>query len=382
MIYIAISSHNNYMCSSKTIVVLSSATRSSGSYMIYKQFISHLADYVNMNKYYIFIDPNMYQPLIDGVEYIYESNHSWGRRIYMDQIGWSKVLKKRGIRPDLIISLQNTAMLTNLPQILYYHTPLSFYPNKWSPFKKRERIMFLYKYIYPFFVKQTLSYKTHVIVQIPFIKKAFMRQFHWAEDKVHIMFPDLEDIDINSIKDAAFPKSEIHFVYPATPLPYKQHTTIVQAVKILRKNYPKIYEKIRVHFTITPQELPELYTFVQMNNLENQIIFQGKISHKELLEMYKASAGLLFPSTIETLGLPLIEAAKFGLPIIASDMDYAKEVLDCYDGVEFIPFNDYSKWAEQIKSICLKKNRYPAMARKSSSWPDFFKLVEKMSHSI
>ena len=119
---------------SKVIVVLSSATRFSGSYMIYKQFINHLVDYVGGNRYYIFIDPNMYHPLIDGVEYIYESNHSWGRRIYMDQIGWNRAFKKRGIRPDLIISLQNTAMVTDLPQILYYHTSLSFYPNKWNPF--------------------------------------------------------------------------------------------------------------------------------------------------------------------------------------------------------------------------------------------------------
>lgn len=363
---------------SKTIVVLSSATRFSGSYMIYKQFINHLADYANGDKYYIFIDPKMYHPLIDGVEYIYESNHSWFRRIYMDQIGWNKVLKKKGIHPDLIISLQNTAMVTDLPQILYYHTPLSFYPNRWNPLKRSERGMFLYKYVYPFFVKRTLSNRTYVVVQIPFIKKAFVRQFHWPEERINVMFPDLEEINVKAIKPCAFQKDEYHFVYPATPLPYKQHETIVQAVKFLKDNYPKVGESIRIHFTITPQEMPDLYTIVRSNSLEHQILFQGKISHEKLLEMYKASVGLLFPSTIETLGLPLIEAARFGLPIIASDMDYAKEVLEGYDGVEFIPYNDYAKWAERIKEICLKRNRFPAMAEKTSSWPDFFDKVKNV----
>lgn len=363
---------------SKTIVVLSSATRFSGSYMIYKQFISHLPAYINEYKYYIFIDPAMYHPQINGVEYIFESNHSWARRIYMDQIGWNKVLKKKGIHPDLVISLQNTAMITNLPQILYYHTPLSFYPNKWNPLKKSERGMFLYKYVYPVFVKRTLSKKTHVIVQIPFIKKAFMRQFHWPDEMMHVMFPDLEKINAQAIKPAAFPKEEYHFVYPATPLPYKQHKTIILAVKYLRDNNSGIGERIRVHFTVTSQDFPDLYRFVHSNNLENQIIFQGKIPHEKLLEMYQSSVGLLFPSTIETLGLPLIEAARFGLPIIASDMDYAKEVLDGYEGVEFIPYNNYTEWAEQMKVICLNRKRFPAMTERMSSWPDFFQLIKSI----
>lgn len=366
------------MNQSKTIVVLSSATRFSGSYMIYKQFINHLADNINGYKYYIFIDSGMYHPRIEGVEYVYESNHSWARRIYMDWIGWNKLLKSKGIYPDLIVSLQNTAMITELPQILYYHTPLSFYPNKWNPLKKNERGMFLYKYIYPFFVKLTLSKRTNVVVQIPFIKRAFMKQFHWPEDQIYVMFPDLEKISINEIESDIFPSDEYHFVYPATPLPYKQHETIVQAVRLLKHNEPEIGERIRIHFTVTSQELPILHTFVQSNDLNDQIIFQGKISHDRLLEIYKSSKGLLFPSTIETLGLPLIEAAKLGLPIIASDMDYAKEVLDGYTGVTFVPYNKYNQWAEKIKEICLKGKRFPAIADKTSSWPDFFHLIEKV----
>lgn len=362
----------------KTIVVLSSATRFSGSYMIYKQFINHLADNINGYKYYIFIDPEMYHPQIDGVEYIYESNHSWCRRIYMDQMGWNNVLKRKGINPDLIISLQNTAMITKLPQIIYYHTSLSFYPNKWNPLKKNERGMFLYKYIFPFFVKRTLSNKTHVIVQIPFIKEAFMQQFHWPEKMMHVMFPDLERIDVNSIQSDVFTHHDFHFLYPATPLPYKQHLTIVRAVKLLKQECPEIGEKVRIHFTIKPEELLDLYKFVRLNNLDQQIIFHGKIPHEKLQKMYKSSVGLLFPSTIETIGLPLLEAARFGLPIVASDVDYAKEVLDGYNGVVFVSYKDYTKWAELIKLICKNKSKYPSFESKPSSWPLFFKLIDNI----
>ena len=42
--------------------------------------------------------------------------------------------------------------------------------------------------------------------------------------------------------------------------------------------------------------------------------------------MYKAADGLLFPSTIETIGLPLLEAATFGLPVLANELEYVNYV--------------------------------------------------------
>lgn len=79
----------------KEIVVLSYATRTSGGYMIYKQFIEHLQRHMNSYKYYIIVDPNMVQPIIQGVTYICEQDHSWKRRIYMNHKGWRLFFKER-----------------------------------------------------------------------------------------------------------------------------------------------------------------------------------------------------------------------------------------------------------------------------------------------
>lgn len=102
----------------KEIVVLSYATRTSGGYMIYKQFIEHLQRHMNGYKYYIIVDPNMVQPIIQGVTYIHEQDHSWKRRIYMNHKGWRLFFKERNINPSLIISLQNTGIKTIIPQII------------------------------------------------------------------------------------------------------------------------------------------------------------------------------------------------------------------------------------------------------------------------
>ena len=75
------------------IIVLASATRSSGALTIYKQFLSHLPNYVKDNRYFIFVDPSMPQPEIENVEYIHDSDHSYKHRMYMDKEGYMQEIK-------------------------------------------------------------------------------------------------------------------------------------------------------------------------------------------------------------------------------------------------------------------------------------------------
>ena len=40
------------------------------------------------------------------------------------------------------------------------------------------------------------------------------------------------------------------------------------------------------------------------------------------------SRALIYPSTLESFGLPLIEARDAGLPILASELDYVRDTVD------------------------------------------------------
>lgn len=95
------------------ILVLASASRTSGALTIYKQFLSHLENYLDGNQYYIFVDPSMPQPTLQNMEYIHEPNHSFKRQIYMDKEGYMKVMSDRNITPDIVFSLQNTRISTS-----------------------------------------------------------------------------------------------------------------------------------------------------------------------------------------------------------------------------------------------------------------------------
>lgn len=357
------------------VLVLASATRTSGALTIYKQFLSHLPNYVRGHRYYIFVDSGMPQPEIENVEYIHDSDHSYKHRMYMDKKGYIAEIDRRGVTLDMVFSLQNTGCITNCKQVVYYHQPLPFYPHKWNPFKKAERTLFLYKYIYPFFVKRTLNNNTDIVVQIPFIKKGFAKHFNFDSNKIHVAFPDVENIDINNIPIHDYKNGCYNFIYPATAASYKGHLTLAKAINIIKENDESLANKIKIHLTIEPRANIELYKYITKNNLLNSFEFHGCIPHDELLSFYKGSIGLLFPSTIETLGLPLLEAAAFGLPIIASDLDYAHEVTLGYNGIDFIQSNEFDVWADKISAICENKVIFDSFALTRSEWPEVFNLI-------
>ena len=45
------------------------------------------------------------------------------------------------------------------------------------------------------------------------------------------------------------------------------------------------------------------------------------------MELYKRSCALVCPSTSESFGLPLLEATTCGLPIVASELDYVRDLV-------------------------------------------------------
>mgnify|MGYP006079057029 FL=1 len=60
-------------------------------------------------------------------------------------------------------------------------------------------------------------------------------------------------------------------------------------------------------------------------NLDNFVQYQN-ISEKSLINLYKSSNILLFPTLSEGFGLPIVEAQHFGLPVITSKFEPMRSV--------------------------------------------------------
>ncbi len=363
----------------KYIAVFATALRSGGGVTIFNQFIRHLKDNVGDDRYLIFKNEVTEAIPIKGVEYITIDTSSRGFRLYFDFWGCKRVLRKYDFRPDLVLSLQNFGVyaLRKTPQYVYYHNPLSIFPQKWNFFKKSERGLFLYKYIYPLLFQLSITKDTKFFVQTDFIKRGFVERFKIDEGRVFVEFPDMERIDNSAV--IPFPKDgdEIWFVYPAVPLVYKKHITIVELLKMIKGRNPGIISAIRIHWTLSKGMMPDIEREIIKCGLQDNFVFHGVVPHKELLRMYKSADGLLFPSVVETLGLPLLEAASFGLPIVVPKLGYSEAVIGKYQGVSFVEEGNLESWYKSAMNIIDNRPRFESLvvSEEKSSWEDVINII-------
>ncbi len=369
--------------SCNTIILNVTAARSSGALSILNQFVSHIPPTDN-NQYYLFVDTN-YKEVVQAanIKYIHIDTRSWRRRIWWDEYGFRQYVKKKGLQPSLIISLQNTRVKfdKSIPQLIYYHQSLALFPKKWSLFKRQETLFFLYKNIYSWFVSRSINENVFFVVQIPSIKEAFLKRFSIPKEKIYVIPPEVQTIDYGKVFQIQFADDKRHFIYPATPYLYKNHALLLRALRVIKERNTALFQRIKLHFTLKENNPLGLKELAGSLGVEEAIVFEGVLPFQQLLSYYKSMDALLFPSYIETFGLPLLEAAGAGIAIVASDLPYAHDVVGGYEGVSFLNYEDAEAWASAIESLCEQEKKtyssfhYPT---DRGNWNDFFALIEKL----
>jgi glycosyltransferase involved in cell wall biosynthesis len=358
-----------------TICVLATVATETGALTIYKQFLNALERFCGEYNWQIFIADGMPTPTIPNVSY--HICHTKGLdRMKFDLYGFNQQLKKKGIVPNVVFSLQNgNARCKASRYVIYFHQALALSKYRVNLGDKFAKTYLFYHYFYPLYVKLFLNKHTYVAVQTNKIKNVFSKRFNFPKEKVGVFFPETEKIDGSNLDSFKFEDGTYNFVYPATPFAFKEHISLAFAMKELYQQNPTIAEKIRIHFTLSLGEVVEMDKYIVENGLKRNIVYHGRIPHKQLLSMVKCSNGLLFPSMIETLGLPLLEAASLGVPVIANDLEYVHEVLNGYKGVKYVAVHDYKDWAEKILSCCSNTQYAPYVLPEDNSWERLIKLI-------
>jgi len=354
------------------IIINAPALRAGGGLTILLQFIEAIPDDEYM--YLLFADSSVNVDLSKiNLQIVSKNVNSFYKRLLWDTFGLKKWLKHNGIIPITSISLQNTNFRLDVscPNYIYYHQPLPLFPFKWNFFKSQERILWFYKNIYPFFVKLFVNSSTQIFVQLNYIKDGFAQKYNFPKEKIHVVFPKIEIPLLKEEFEINIDSECINLFYPATSIFYKNHSVLFESFTLIDK---QLLHKIVLYLTTNKDD------FDFPKKLKNvEFVFLGQISYKEVIWMFQNVNALLFPSYIETLGLPLIEAASFGLPIITSDLPYSHEVLEGYKGVTYIDYKSPKAWGMEILKLTKEKDKRFELYKKEDikSWSDFFKIIKE-----
>lgn len=185
----------------------------------------------------------------------------------------------------------------------------------------------------------SLKPKNKIIIQDKFWKNINLEiyRFNLIKNKREITSKYL----LNRIKDISR-NNKIYF-YPSSLEPHKNH-------KVLLNTFDKLSliskRNIKLILTIDKSNVPIKY---RSNEL---ILFIGNQPIDVINQIYKSSDFLLYPSLNESLGLPLIEASFYNIPIMAPNLDYVYDVCEPY--FIFNPFSEediYQKILDSINQI-------------------------------
>lgn len=268
----------------------------------------------------------------------------------------------------------------NIAQLVYYHQSLPFFEHRWNPLKKDERSKFLYKHFYLWFVKRSIGPKTQFAVQTSFVKENLVKRLGLDDSRVSVCFPDVFIPRANLVQGFPFPPNEIALIYPSLYSPHKRYDVLIKALSFLCKTSPEQMKKVRVYCTFSKGDAPELEHLMKDLGVEDNFVLMGKLPYETTLSLYKTAAALLFPSSMETLGLPLLEAASFGLKVLVADLPYAHEVLDGYEGVKYVREGDEEEWSNAIAATISSPVRYPLFKKRGRGWHLFFELIKKLEN--
>ena len=150
-----------------------------------------------------------------------------------------------------------------------------------------------------------------VITISHFAKRRMIELLDIPADRVHVA-----QLGVDSARFVPNLGPREDFVlYPARGWPHKNHSRLIEAMKIVRSVRPD------TRLVLTGGGLDSL------GDLPSWVDRRGLVSESELLELYRTASVMAFPSLYEGFGLPPLEAMASGCPVAASDAGSIPEVV-------------------------------------------------------
>lgn len=160
------------------------------------------------------------------------------------------------------------------------------------------------------------------IVQTPTMARELLRW--WGDDRPPPAIRVLPFADAGPTP-AAPSARRWDFVYVSDGEAHKNHRRLLQAWQLLAA------EGLRPSLALTLSArdgalADEVDALRAAHNLAVENL--GPMTHAEVFALYASARALVFASTSESFGLPLVEAHQLGLPVLAPEADYVRDVCE------------------------------------------------------
>lgn len=366
----------------KRIIVVSAINMiDGGALTILKNCVAALSadEFVSRYRIIVLVHKRILLPQYEGIEYIEfpKSKSHYYYRLYYEYISFSSLSKCW--KPLLWLSLHDTSPKVRSDiHAVYMHNPTPFYKpklNDWRFVPINALWAYLYKYVY----RINIHSNDYLIVQQQWLRDSFSKMFIFPKDKIIVARP-VQDSQVERSESITTNKECFTFLFPTYPRVFKNVDVLCEAALLLEKS-----NHSNLKFVLTMAGSENRYSkYIYEKYKDAKLIeFRGLVKLEDMGDLYEQSDCLIFPSKLETWGLPISEYKPYNRPMIIADLPYAHETAAGANKVVFFDPNSANDLVEKIlKLINGEEEIFQSIPQlnisepKTSSWKElFYKLL-------
>ena len=268
--------------------------------------------------------------------------HSYLARVHFEY--WSSREISARLKPRLWLSMHDmTPNVSAEVRAVYCHNPSPFYRPTISEFFLDWRFG-LFTLFYRFLYRINIHANDYVIVQQDWMRKSFMRLYGVRNVIVAHPVVNLPN-PVETLAGGAAARP-YRFFYPTFPRTYKNPELCLKAARILeRRGFNEFELWLTLDASVNKYASRVVKEFADVRSAR----WLGQLSRERVFELYAEADCLLFPSRLETWGMPITEMRSFGKPILAADLPYAHESAAGYHKVRFFEPGDAEQLADLMR---------------------------------
>jgi glycosyltransferase involved in cell wall biosynthesis len=330
----------------KRIVISAISIRAGGMLAILQDCLKELSDpaYDEYEIYALVKDPKLVAQSNNKVTYRQiDGTRSYSFRLKNEYRYFKKISEE--LKPFLWLSLHDmTPTVKAERRAVYCHNPTPFYKISFREMKIEPKFAF-FNFFYLFLYSINIRKNDYVIVQQQWLRNEFARRFNVPSSKIIVARPDDSPVPRDYVPARTLVKT---FLYPSLSRVWKNMEVMCEAAAILNNKGVRDFE---VLLTLKGDEdkysrqLKEKYGHIP------QVKFIGLQSREKIFQLYAESAALIFPSRLESWGMPISEYKGFKKPMLLADLPYAHETMGNYDKVSFFNPDDPAKLAGLMEKV-------------------------------
>jgi glycosyltransferase involved in cell wall biosynthesis len=335
----------------KPIVVISGVNLTEmGPLAVFRDAIASFGEHFS-DKYHLVVLVHK-RELFDqaGVEYreFPEIKRNWFNRMRFEFIESKRISEE--LQPYLWLCMHDiSARVVAQRQAVYCHNPSMFYPVRWNEFQSDWKFV-MFQLFYSHLYGLNIASNRYVVVQQDWLRKEMVKRY--GIKNVIVAHPDLSHMPVVPSRIVSSEGRPYQFFYPALARTFKNHEIILKAVQILEEWGITGYQ---VDITVNPQDTVHAAKLYNLYRDVKHVRWLGSLPRSEVFTRYQESDCMLFPSFVETWGMPITEFKQTGKLIFSADLAYAHETVGNYDHVAFFNPNSPDELAHLMRRAIAKQ---------------------------